>query len=317
MQTIIKMREAYEQRKEKRESAVLRFFGVDGRDVYNCSVPFEQDGKKYILGRVEARDRFACSVTYLFEEGADGAWYKVESFDALPIEDPCYTKVNGEIVVIGTHVVKERGRVKTYYGYFFRGKDIFHLEYFTTGPKYMKDIRLVQLPENKIGVFSRPRCEKTKALYGSESMVGFTIVSNLDELTAERIENAPYLQNFFEADEWGGVNQAFWLGDNWVGAIGHQSYTAYDEAGAERAVYLNTAYLVDINKNEVLEKKVIATRGDYPETPCKLKGLCDCAFTSGIVDETQAIVRLYSGLSDAGQGWVEIENPFSAYLVKK
>ena len=30
----------------------------------------------------------------------------------------------------------------TYYGYFYRGTDISNLYYFTTGPYYMKDIRL-------------------------------------------------------------------------------------------------------------------------------------------------------------------------------
>lgn len=316
MLTIAKLREEYEKTRPKREAELLRFAGVNGRDVYNCSVPFEDGGKTYILGRVEERKKFACSVCYLFEKKEDGVWYKVPEFDALPLEDPFYTKINGEVIVIGTHVVKEQGRVKTYYGYFYRGTDIFHLEYFTTGPKYMKDIRLVQLPENKIGVFSRPRCEKMKEIYGCESMVGFTVISSLDELTAEVIQSAKYLKNFFEADEWGGVNQAFWLGSNLIGAIGHQSYSYVDQQGCEWSSYVNTAYIVDVEAGEVKEKKVIATRNDYPPTDSKLKGLGDCAFTSGIIGIENDVVELYSGLSDVDQGKVLIDNPFAAYIKK-
>ena len=50
------------------EGALLTFDGVDGYDVYNCSIPFEWKGKRYLFGRVERREDFANSVTFLFEE---------------------------------------------------------------------------------------------------------------------------------------------------------------------------------------------------------------------------------------------------------
>lgn len=304
----------YERKTPKKEGQLLRFEGVQGRDVYNCSVPFEQNGKLYVLGRVEKRSEWANSTCYLFEQKADGVWYKVPEFDALPIEDPFYTEINGESVVIGTHVLKECGKVKTYYGYFYRGKDIFNLKYFTTGPSYMKDIRLVQLPEGRVGIFSRPRSEEIKKKYGSESRVGYTVVSALDDITADIIQNANYIENFFEIDEWGGVNQAFYLAKHLIGVIGHQCYADKLDCGGDKAVYINTAYVVDVVLKTVKQKQIIATRRDYPEYPSKTAGLTDCAFTSGVSDIVNPRVKLYSGLSDSAQGVVEIDNPFVEYL---
>ena len=44
------------------ESSKLKFAGVDGYDVYNCSIPFLHQGKKYIFGRVEKRNEWAESL---------------------------------------------------------------------------------------------------------------------------------------------------------------------------------------------------------------------------------------------------------------
>ena len=35
------------------ESTKLQFVGVEGYDVYNCSIPFWHKGKKYMFGRVD------------------------------------------------------------------------------------------------------------------------------------------------------------------------------------------------------------------------------------------------------------------------
>ena len=47
---------AFEKNGRVYESALLTFKGVDGFDVYNCSIPFTWNGRSYIYGRVEKRD---------------------------------------------------------------------------------------------------------------------------------------------------------------------------------------------------------------------------------------------------------------------
>ena len=45
---------------------------------------------------------------------------------------------------------------------FYRGADPANIEEFAKGPEHMKDIRLIELPDNKIGVFTRPKSIQTR-----------------------------------------------------------------------------------------------------------------------------------------------------------
>ncbi|MCI8361224.1 MAG: DUF1861 family protein, partial [Clostridiales bacterium] len=54
-------RARFEKEKKIYDSALLIFQGVDGFDVYNCSIPFTWQGETYIYGRVEKRDEWARS----------------------------------------------------------------------------------------------------------------------------------------------------------------------------------------------------------------------------------------------------------------
>ena len=63
---------------------------------------------------------------------------------------------------------------------------------------------------------------------------------------------------------------------------------------------------------EIVKKEVIGVLSDYPPTDTKTPAHIYCAFTSGIIG-TGEKVRLYSGLGDAHEGWVEIPDPFRGY----
>lgn len=292
------------------ESVKIKFIGVDGYDVYNCSIPFEWNGKKYIYGRVERRSEWARSTVMLFEETGKDEFTKVKDSFVYQLEDPYIAKIDDVLVLGGTHVRKERGMVKTYYGYFYKGTDLEDMYYFTTGPDYMKDIRLVQMPDKKIGVFSRHRSQEILKKYGCESMIGFCIIDNIDDLTAEAIENAPLIPNIFADFEWGGCNQCYMLSSGKIGIIGHKCYN--DEEN-NNSVYLNTAYIFDPEIMEMIDTKVIATRKSYPTGPAKKPNLEDCAFPGGIVMREDGKADLYSGIGDCEVGRVTIDYPFSGY----
>lgn len=306
------IREYKESHPEKPNGGVLRFYMPDGRDVYNCSTPFTYEGKTYIWGRVEKRSDWATSVTFLFEQQQDGTYVRANGVDAYPLEDPFFVRIKGEYVLGGVHVVKDKKNVKTYYTYFYRGSTPFNLVYFTTGPDYMKDIRLVERQNGKIGVFSRPRCDEIMQKYGTVSQIGYTEIDSLDDLDAETIAQASLIPGLFAEKEWGGVNQTVLLKDDMIGLIGHQGYTLMHE-DKEYAVYVNTAYVFCPSSNEIVEKKIIGTREDYPEVDSKRPGLELCAFTSGVESEERGVVKLYSGLGDAHEGWIQIPDPFYAY----
>jgi hypothetical protein len=306
-------REKFEQTKQIYESTTLTFHGVEGFDVYNISIPFESSGKKFLFGRVERREEWARSWVRLFEETGKDTWSLVPNSMIYTLEDPYVSMIGDQLVLGGTHVQYEQGQISTYYGYFYRGTDIHNLYYFTTGPKQMKDIRLVELKDGRIGVFSRPRGEDMRKKYGSESMIGFTIIDSLNDLLPDVIANAPYIPGIFGMNEWGGVNQVYYLDSGKLGIIGHISYKERDADGLELKVYLNMSFVFDPELHEIMNFQIIGSRSCYPPGPAKVADLTDCVFTSGIVMREDGKVDLYSGLGDCETGRITIDYPFTGY----
>lgn len=300
----------FEQQARKNPSVLLSFKGVEGFDVYNCSIPFNWQGREYLYGRVESRKIWATSWVRLFERSGQDEYTVVPESMIYQMEDPFVQFIGEELILGGTHVRKEAGKVKTFYGYFYRGKAPDALTYFTTGPDAMKDIRLVPLQNGRIGVFSRPRGEAVERKYGSGSVIGYTEIQNLNELTADTIEQAPVIDKLFEKGEWGGCNQCYPLKDGRIGVIGHKCYQETDQDGLLQSVYINIAFIFDPVTHTAAKPQIIATRASYPDAPAKIPQLKDCAFTSGIVKRTDGKVDLYSGVGDTHQGRVVIENPF-------
>lgn len=305
-------RKSFEEKYVVKEAAILRFYGVEGYDVYNCSLPFVWEGKRYIFGRVERRSEWMRSWVRLFEECGKDEWRLVPESMIYQLEDPYISKVHHELVLGGTHVKVKSSQLDTYYGYFYKGVDINDLYYFTTGPDYMKDIRLVELADGRIGVFSRPRNEEIMKIYGCESMVGFAIIDSLKDLTEEVIDNAPYVEGLFGPEEWGGCNQAYLLDSGKIGVIGHISYLNRMN-GSEVSSYMNMSFVMDPNTRKIENYKIIGTRSVYPEGPAKKSNLIDCAFTSGIVMRPDGMADLYSGIGDCQEGRVVIPYPFEGY----
>ena len=296
------------------ESKKLCFKGIDGYTVYNCSIPFEWKGKVYIYGRVEKYDLWASSFVRLFEKTGEDEYTLVRDSMIYQLEDPFISFIQGEMVLGGTHVRKKKGAIATYYGYFYRGTDLEDLVYFTTGPDFMKDIRLIDMKDGTIGVFSRPRNREVLEKYGSASMIGFARINSLSELSDEVVSNARPILGLYGNGEWGGCNQAYLLEGGKIGVIAHQSFSKVDENGVNQLVYFNTAFEFDPETFEVTDNKVIGTRKCYPDAPAKRGDLLDVTFTSGIVMREDGKVDLYAGIGDSEEGRIVIDYPFSRPL---
>lgn len=295
------------------DGALLTFRGVDGYDVYNCSIPFTWEGRRYLFGRVERREDFANSVTFLFEEAGPDCYAPVPGAVVYPIEDPHVAFIGDEIILGGTHVRKSRNQIDTLYGYYYRGRDPRFLSHFTCGPANMKDIRLVQLPSGEVGVFTRPRGQHIAAQYGSEAIVGYAALKSIDELDATIVNQARVIDGLFADGEWGGCNQCYLLRDQRIGVIGHRCYKEPLEHVVLQ-VYVNIAFIFDPRTFQVSDMQVIGEKASYPETPFMLPYLEDCAFTSGIVMRPDGRADLYSGLGDVAEGRIVIDSPFGDLL---
>ncbi|WP_251206659.1 DUF1861 family protein [Acetatifactor aquisgranensis] len=306
---IREMRERFEQQGLIYERNLLTFAGVEGYDVYNTSVPFAYEGKSYLFGRVERREEWANSTVRLFSKKAEDIWEIVPESFVYQLEDPFVAKVQNEFVLGGTRVDYSRGKLAGFCGVFYKGKDPFHLRYYTTGPKNMKDIRMVELKDGRLGVFSRPRGEHVRQAYGSESVIGFTVIKDISELDDKVVEQARIVDGFFGKDEWGGCNQCFLLEDGSVGVIGHRCYLE-EQNGISQQVYLNIAFVFNPDTYLVSDAKIIGTRRSYPDWPAKKPNLADCAFSSGIRLREDGRADLYSGIGDTAEGRIVIEDPF-------
>ena len=178
----------------------------------------------------------------------------------------------------------------------------------------MKDVRLVELADGRIGVFSRPRNEEIETRYGSGAMVGFAVIDTVDQLNAEVIENVRYIEGLFGKGEWGGCNQCYLLKDGRIGVIGHRSYKQLDSDGVELQSYVNISFIFDYKTFAVSDLKIIGDKPSYPDTEHMLDYLKDCAFTSGIVMREDGRADLYSGLGDVTEGRITIDAPFGDLL---
>lgn len=289
----------------KRKSTIynvekLNFTNVGENDVYNISAPFLDNEKEVIAGRVEARDS-ENSTVYFFEKKGE-SWIPVENYPTFKLQDPFFTKINNELIFGGVEVFPDPELENTlkWRTIFYRGRDISSLERFFVGPDGMKDLRLVQLLDKKIGVLTRPQGDK-----GGRGKIGFTIINSLEDLNIDVINKAPLIDTLFTDEEWGGANEARALDDSTLGILGH---IACFDKDMNRHYYPMT-FKLDINSLEVKEQKLIAIRKDFKEGESKRPDLEDVVFSGGLVLSGEK-ATLYAGISDAEAQFIVIDNPF-------
>ncbi|WP_084579157.1 DUF1861 family protein [Sphingomonas azotifigens] len=283
----------------------LRFADVEGCDVYNPSTPFRSGGRRVIAGRVERRD--SEESTAVFFEARGDAWYPVAGAPRFRLQDPFITTIGGELVFGGVETSPAAYGL-SWRTVFYRGPDLFQLRRCFEGPLGMKDIRLRELVDGRVGIFTRPR-----GLIGERGMIGYTEVDSLDALSEAAIEAAPLITDMFHPLDWGGANEAHLLQSGEIGVIAHAAYFADDDADGERRYYA-TAFVFDPSRRSWRNHRVIASRRQFAPGPAKRTDLVDVVFSSG-VEPRNGGFRLYAGTSDAEAQWVDIPDPFGVPLL--
>lgn len=286
----------------------LVFSGVGGRDVYNITAPFLHDGEEVILGRVEERDS-EFSQVFFFTSGEDGVWVPRAHTHTYNLQDPCVTRIKGELVVGGVEVITAGDipqKIVSWVTQFYRGYRIDSLHHFASGPELMKDIRLIELQDGRLGVLTRPQGER-----GGRGQIGFTIIDSLDELNEQTFLEAEILQNQFVREEWGGANEAHLLSNGHVGVLGH--IACFDRL--EKKHYYSMVFSLNPDTLETTPVKIIAARSDFPIGPGKRPDLQDVIFSGGLVRGAEGRAVLSVGVSDAEAYRIEIPDPFVEYEV--
>ena len=285
----------------------LTFIGVDGYDVYNISTPFTIKGRTYLAGRVEKREN-EFSVVRIFEKtGEDEYTAILPELTFRNLQDPFVTFIKGQLVLGGVQIVThplDEHRIISWQTLFFSGKTPDQLKLCAVGPSCMKDIRLCELADGRVAVFSRPQGKK-----GGKGRIGFTIIDSLKDLCADTILDAVIDPSFFLKSEWGGCNEVHLLRNGLLGVMGHMAFRT------EEGLHYNAmTFVLDPATGEHTAPRIIATRGDMTTEPFgKRPDLVDVLFTAGIVRHGDGTATLYTGVSDCQAWCAEIEDPFLIY----
>lgn len=297
-----KMLEAYRNKAVKIQAKRLTFLGVDGFDVYNPTAPFHYKGKNIICARVEKRDSEVSQAVFFHEIEKD-VYRVMEEMKRYPLQDPSIAKVCGKYVLGGTEVFPHPTNPEwlNWHTAFYYGDTLENLERLTQGPLGMKDIRLVELLDKRIGIFTRPQGEK-----GGRGKIGFTVVDDFKSITHAILEEAPLL-NMFAEEEWGGVNEAVLLPDGKIGVLGHIACFGPEKTRH----YYPMAFIFSPEDMSFTPPVILAERRDLLAGESKRLDLEDVLFPGGLhLIGEQAI--LYVGVSDCEVQYFTIQNPFHA-----
>ncbi|PEJ56856.1 hypothetical protein CN692_14795 [Bacillus sp. AFS002410] len=280
------------------------FTGIGNHDVYNISAPFEDEGELVIAGRVESRDS-EHSFVYFFVE-KNGEWVPREGSLILELQDPFFTRIAGELVLGGVQIFPHpvnAGQLG-WRTVFYKGDSIANLVEFAKGPDGMKDLRLVELKDKRIGVLTRPQGEK-----GGRGKIGWTTIQSLSDLTLDVIDNAPLLETQFIDEQWGGANEAHLLSNGKIGVLGH--IANFDEEGNRH--YYPMVFCLEPESGAFSKMELIATRSHFLPGPSKRPDLIDVVFSGGLVRHANGTAILFAGISDADAQKITIVDPFLQY----
>lgn len=301
VKTCSELLEAYLKKEPASNPEKIIFSGVGEKDVYNITAPFEDEGELVIAGRVEARDSEQSIVVFFVKEG--DTWVPKTGAPILELQDPFYTRIGGELILGGVQTFPHP-TIQDALGWrtvFYKGATTASLREFAKGPDGMKDLRIVELLDGTIGVFTRPQGDK-----GGRGKIGFTIVPSLDELTIKSIEEAPLLENQFVDEEWGGANELHLLSNGLIGVLGH--IASFDNEGNRH--YYPMAFALDTKTKDFSNVELIAIRDQFLKGPSKRPDLIDVVFSGGLVRNENGRAVLYAGISDAEAQSIEIQDPF-------
>jgi hypothetical protein len=282
----------------------LKFSGVMEQDVYNVTAPFQIKGVQYLLGRVETRNDER-NTKIIFFQKKENSWEADIKLPIFNMQDPFIFPFKDKLILGGVEVVQKDWRKHlSYRNVFYIGKDIFYLDRLSSGPWGMKGIRFKDLPNGKIGVFTRLQGGK-----GGRGKLGFTIVSSLEELKPRLMSQTIPIQGIFAEGEWGGVNEIHTLKNGKWGVLAHVA--RYDREKIRH--YYPITFLFDYEKKEISRIKIIARREDLPQDEPKRTDLSFVVYPGGIIRKDDGFAELYVGVGDSKGYSIIIEDPFLEY----
>lgn len=309
---------------EQTISSVSRRIDVDNidaraveRDTYNPSRAFKVDDKTVTAVRVESRGAENDSAVEFFELDEKGHGRLIENAPVLEgYQDPFYEDEIGGQKILGAVKIEEIEGELYYKTELFKFKNhLTELQKFADGPQMMKDIRLLELEQNCIGVFIRPQGDK----YG-RGQIGYFEIGNLDELQDDLLNwqgRAKIFDNLFAPDEWGGVNDLHLLKNGKVGLIGHIARLVHDDETDAKEYYATTA-VFDPSSQEISNLEIIMAEEDLEEQlglkfSRKNPTLKSVLYPGGTLRHSDGTMEFYAGVGDTRAVEFRIQDPLTRH----
>lgn len=277
--------------------------------IYNPTRPIYNNGKRYLVGRVEPLEAEVSKI--MFFEELEGIWRLIDEAPVLGLQDPFYIEnVHGYNIIGGVKTFPRDHKPDEldYRTVFYRYKeDLLELinyqsgvaKPFAEGPKGMKDIRLIELANGKIGVFTRPQGGSA-----GPGKIGYVEIDSLDQLE-EMIPRAKILEGLFHHEEWGGANDLHILKNGKIGVLGHIAY--FDNS--QRHYYAMT-FVFDPRTQTHSHLEILTTADDFPPVKPKKTTIGKVIFSGGLIRKDDGTADLYVGVGDIQSGKIRIKDPF-------
>lgn len=237
-----------------------KFMIPEGYEVYNPTAPFNYNSREILAARVEpVANQFASTVKF-FAKNQDGIWKQDITLPEFEMQDPFITKVGEEYVFGGVQVVLDPANkiLLEYATVLYYGKSLESLNFLYKSQPRMKGIRLLELQNGKIGLFTRPQVVSEKDPLG-RGRIAFTFIDNLHQI-AEGVEKAEIIDGLYGEKEWGGSNEVYELENGSIGVLGHKAH--YDETNFKH-YYIKVFEFNPITK-EVITYKIVLKRDAFP-----------------------------------------------------
>jgi len=293
----------------------------------NPTKPIEMEGgKEHAAVRIELpKAAEEDSMTAIFErESPESDDWRID--EELPtfsnFQDPFHCgAIEGDQVFGGVQTSRKDGKL-TWRTVFYRYKESMSelidsngelADPFCYGPMGMKDIRLKEISEGRIAVFTRPQGE-----FGGRGKIGYFEISTLSELEPalqKHIEDknpSTLIEGLFCDEDWGGTNELHPLSDGRIGVIGHIACTKEDSHNPDHGIkdYYAIAFIFDPETKDFSDLKIIATAEDFPEIEGKKGDIGSVIFSGGIKRLGNGRAIFYGGVKDIKSGYLSIEDPF-------
>lgn len=289
----------YCQSRQPEAHGKVAFIGVPGFDVYNPTAPFCEGERQYIAARVEARNSENAQVRFFHWDG-DSKARLVNDAPAFNLQDPFLCRIDNSWVFGGVEIsVNPDNGGWRWRTQFWQGDSIFTLRPLAQGPWGMKDIRLLQLPDKRILIFTRPQ-----GAIGGRGKIGWLIINSLRELNTSCFEQGKLLLQL-DDQSWCGVNEAHVLDENWVGVLAHVA--CFDVSGNRH--YYAAAFRFNVMTRQATPLRIISSRDDLQPGESKRDDLRDVIFPGGLIRDGQRHL-LFCGANDCEVHWRELADPF-------